>query len=533
VLTTSDLVRTESAIREALHGHSQRRVPWTLAVGALLTVVVVAFELRLLPAPVPSDQIQYFQVARDLPTSTDGYFAHQITRYGLLLPLRILIEVFGYGQVAYYTFSVLAGLSLALSVYALGTLLFARGVGLAAALLTVGNNVILTELLQPLPDVFGTSLLCWALALAVAIRQRRPAVWGTGRRMALALIGLGVLLAWGYAVREYLVFVWPLVGVILFRRVGWRGLLLVAAPVGLYVIVELVVSGLAYGDPLLRVKAILGHGNVPLREEARATYQDKPRMWYLDRLLVGLGAPPEGVWLQAALAATVAGGIVAWRRLGVLLMWVAFMYVPLVLLGGLVDPDAPKLRLFMMRYWFPLLPAIVLGGVACVWLGARFLLARIRLLPGKWTGLVSALVVLAVAAVPLAMAAPRWDRPVGYRFMGFSHISGFRDWLGEHRSDVHTLWSDDRTLRVLQIFVNDPFGRPVWNGELAELEPVGPRPRTGDYVLVYGAQDSSRSPCTHCRVYIQAIYGKPVRVPPDWKRVYGTPDRQVLVYRVG
>ncbi|GAB3411531.1 hypothetical protein [Flindersiella endophytica] len=521
-------------MRKALQGRPRRRrVPWTLAVGGLLAVAVVVFELRLLPSPVPSDQIQYFQVARDFPTSTDGYFLHQITRYGLLFPLRALIEIFGYGQVAYYSFSVLAGLSLALSVYAIGTLLFARGVGLAAAVLTVGNNVILGDLLQLLPDVFGTSLLCWALALAIAIRQRRPAVWGSRRRLVLALLGVGVLLAWSYAVREYLVFVWPLVGLILFRRVGWRGLLLVAAPIGAYVVLELVVSGLAYGDPLTRVKAILGHGNVPLREEARATYQNKPRRWYLDRVLVGLGAVPEGAWLQAALGTTFAAGIVAWRRLGIFLVWAALVYVPLVLLGGLVDPGAPKLRLFMMRYWFPLVPAIILASVACVWLGAKYVLSKVKLVPEQRVALVAALATLLVAAVPLGLAAPRWGVPVGYRVVGFNHISGFRDWLGEHRGDVRTLWGDDRTLRVLQIFVNDPFGRPVWTGRLAELDPDGPRPRTGDYVLVYGAQNDSPSPCTHCRLYIQQIYGKPVRVPADWKQVYGTPDRQVLVYRVG
>lgn len=521
-------------LREALHGGSRkRRVPWTLIVGALLSVAVVIFELRLLPSPVPSDQIQYFQVARDFPTSTDGYFLHQITRYGLLFPLRILIEIFGYGQVAYYAFSVLAGLSLALSVYAIGTLLFARSVGVAAAVLTIGNSVILGELLQPLPDVFGTSLLCWALALAIAVRQRRPLVWGTKRRLVIALIGVGVLLAWSYAVREYLVFVWPLVAFILFRRVGWRGLLLVAAPVGAYVVLELVVSGLAYGDPLTRVKAILGHGNVPLREDARATYQDKPRRWYLDRVLVGLGAPAEGAWLQAALGATIAGGIVAWRRLGLFLVWAALVYVPLVLLGGLVDPGAPKLRLFMMRYWFPLVPAIVLAGVACVWLGVRYVLSKVKLVPEQRVALVAALATLLVTAMPVGVAATRWGVPVGYRVVGFSHISGFRDWLARHRDDVGTLWSDDRTLRVLQIFVNDPFGKPVWEGRLAEIDPVGPRPEAGDYVLIYGAQNDSPSPCTHCRVYIQEIYGKPVQVPDHWKQVYGKPDRQVLVYRVG
>ncbi|HZC27708.1 MAG TPA: hypothetical protein VE287_11840, partial [Actinopolymorphaceae bacterium] len=143
----------------------------TAAVGAALVVLAAVFESRYLPQPYPSDQLTYLRAARDLPHTAAGMPVHEVTRFGLTLPLRAAIEVFGYSEAAYYVVPVLTGLGLVLAVYLLGTMLFARTVGVAAAAFTVANNVVLFDLLAPLPDVPATALLTWAIVLAVAIRQ--------------------------------------------------------------------------------------------------------------------------------------------------------------------------------------------------------------------------------------------------------------------------------------------------------------------------------------------------------------------------
>ena len=50
------------------------------------------------------------------------------------------------------------------------------------------------------------------------------------------------------------------------------------------------------------------------------------------------------------------------RNAGVFAVWILLMWVPLTLLGGVLDPARPKLRLQLLRYWYPVFPAFVLGG---------------------------------------------------------------------------------------------------------------------------------------------------------------------------
>ena len=271
----------------------------------------------------------------------------------------------------------LAAVALVLGVYALGSLLFARAVGLGAAVLTVGNTAIFVDATAPLPDLLAATLFVWAVVLAIAVRQGRSAVVATPRRRVAAMLAIGVILGWSYLAREFIVFVWPLIPVILFRRVSIRDLFWIAVPLGAIGLAEMALNQHIFGDPLARLRVASEHGSGVVPEEAAATYQNKRRLWYLAQLGVAIGDVREGAWLNAALGAAVAGALVWPRRLGLLLLWIALLYVPLVLLGGVLNPDAPMLRLFKVRYWYPIVPAILLGGVAAAWLATRFVAGRL------------------------------------------------------------------------------------------------------------------------------------------------------------
>ncbi len=506
-------------------------------VGGCLVVAAAAFELRYLPVPYPSDQINYFDAAHDFPHPGLGTSVHQFTRYGLTLPLRLAIEAFGYSETAYYVVPVVTGLALVVAVYLLGTMLVARPVGAAAAALTLANNVVMTDLLAPMPDVLGTTLFCWAMVVALAVRQERRIVSASSRRRAVALLLIGGLLGWSYLAREYIVFIWPLVPLVVYRRVGWRGLLLVALPVAGAFAAELALNMWTYGDSLARLRAVTGHGSGPVPAELAATFQDRSRLWYLTRFPAGLSHVPEGAWLLAAVAGTAVAGLLAWRRLGLLLSWLALVYVPLVLLGGVLDPAAPKLRLFMMRYWFPAFPAFALGGFAAAWLLVRWLLVRERVArrragrPWLEPGVLAGAVVLVLGALSLGAAAPSWGISHSYRVVGSRPLGEFRTWLGSHRAQVHVLWSDRRTKRVLPVYTVGPTGDRVWSGRLETLHDTGPQPAPGEYIVLYGTR--GELPCPHCGDAARAALGDPLRVPGRWTQVFATPDDALSVYRVG
>jgi hypothetical protein len=507
-----------------------------VVVAACLTIVTAVFCRRYLPLPYPSDQINYFDSAVDFPHPSPGAPVHQFTRFGLTLPLRVLIEVFGYSQAAYYALPLLTTVALVVGVYLVGALLYARSVGVAAAAVTVTNNIVFYDVMQPLPDLLATALVCWAMALAIALRQKRPLVSATTRRRVLTLVGIGLLLGWSYLTREFIVFGWPVVALLLVRAVRVRELLAVLVPLAAAGIAELALCAYTYGDPFARLAAVAGHGSGPVPEDVAATYQDMPRSWYLNRLLVALRGVPEGEWLLAAFAATVIGGLVAWRRLGLLLLWLALTYTPLVLLGGVLDPSAPKLRLFIMRYWFPTFPAFVLGGCAAAWLVTRWVASRAA---RRWLvaarvrpDLVAGAVVLLLAALTLQAAAPSWGYNRGYHVVSTKPLSEFREWLADHRDEVRVLWSDGRTVRLVPIYAHDRFGQPVWSGQVRSLAVSGPAPAPGDHVLLYSTQGTGL-PCDHCASAVAAVLGDPIRVPSHWREVFATDDRAVLVYEVG
>lgn len=503
----------------------------TLLIGALLACGIVAFELTHLPVPFPSDQINYFHGAEQFPTPHASIPVHQYARFGLVIPMRLAIAVLGPTDAAYNAVPIVAGLVLALAVYALGVLLFSRAVGVAAAAVTVGNNLIFHDLLQPLPDVLSAGLFCWALVLTIAIRDALPSVSSTRSRRIPGLLGVGALLGWSYLTREYSVFAWPLVPALLWRRVGWRGLLWVALPLAATGAVELVLSAAAYGDPLARVRAVSGHGSQgpPPDEAFAATFQNKPRSWYLTRLLWGINREPEALALLALLSACVAAGVLLRKRFGLLLAWTAMVYSPLVMLGGLLDPAQPMLRLIKMRYWLPLLPAFIIGGLGAVWWLGQVVAERLPRLRQR-TGLVAGAAVLVVAAGTLAPASLKWERSSGYNMMDAPQLDELRNWLRANGGNVDVIWTDRRTARILPLYFRQPFSSWAWRGEVKAIEAGGAQPQPGDYVVMYSTK--SQAPCSHCRTEMQLALGsRPALPAASLRPVFATADEQLLIYQ--
>ncbi len=530
-------------VARAVRGMSNRLV--TLLVGGVLAVGVGLVELRWRLPPYPSDQLHYFDFATTFPHRPEfddpeffARFFHLFLRHGLVIPIRLAQEVFGYSQAAYLVVPVLAGVALAVGVYFLGFLLFGRTVGVAAAVLTVGNSIAFPELTQPLPDLLATALLTCALALAVAVRQRRLLVTGGSPwRERVALLAIGGLLGWSYLAREYIVFVWPLVPLLLLRRVPLRRLLWIVLPLAAIGAGETALNAWAFGDPLARFHASSAHGSVP---PPTTDFLGHSRRWYLTRILWVFGSAPEGWWLKAALVATVVGGVFS-RRLAILLVWAGLFYVPLVTLGGVLDPDHPMLRILKERYWLPLVPAVMLGAVAAVFLLTRTLARLVPLLRAR-AGLVASVAALAAVVVPVGIAqhARTTDLtdPLNatYAANGGTQLEQFRSWLatGDGAQD-HTIWADQRSVRLVRVFVHGTFGGRVWDGriltwETPEQRPGAPSPARGDLVFFYSPHSTV---CGYCRGNAEALVGtRPLAVPESWRLAFATDDGLVEVYEV-
>lgn len=499
-----------------------------IAIPSVLALATLVALLVFLRPPVPSDQLNYLNAAAIFPDVPDTpYAVHQYARIGLVIPMALGVKVFGYSQAAYYLVPILAAMALAVAVYAIGTLMFGRLVGVGAAVASVGNTAVFVDATSPLPDLLATSLFCWALVIALAIRSGRPGVTASARRRRFALLAIGALLGWSYLAREFIVFVWPLIPVVLYRRASLRDLLWIGAPIAAIALGEMVLDAAVFGDPLARLRAASQHGSGEIAEDLAETFQNMPRPWYLAQLGFALAAVREGLLLDAALVATIVGALVWPRRLGLLLVWIALLYVPLVLLGGVLNPEAPMLRLIKIRYWYPIFPAFLVGGVAVAWLVARSVAARLRLVD-RWARALVVAVTLAVALAPVAIAQyGRMRDPAN----GATQLGQLRSWLATGGAGVQTLWADGRTVRVARVFANGPFGEQVWDGTLRVLASPDDlaTPAAGEHVLVFSAGSVV---CTRCRDATAAIYGSPASLPPSWTQVFGTSDGVLRVYAV-
>ena len=343
--------------------------------GALVVAVFLAAQLLFLMPLFPSDQIIYYRAAAAFP---DVAPEHWQLRIGLLLPVRATMALLGRAEAAYYVVPIAAGALLAWSTYRLGALLFSRRVGVAAGLLGSVNSFILLES-SLLPDILAAGLLAAAMTLVVQVCLRRVPGEDLGRPDLIRLGAAGLLLGWSYLAREFVVFLFLLVPLALaLWRVPWRpALLAVAAPALAVFAGECLVNAIVHGDPFVRVSVAAGHGQGYVDPAVAATFQDQPVSVILTRLPEALLEHPDGVWTVALLAGLLYVAAVHRSRPFILLAaWIACFWIPLTLLGGIIDPSSPSLRIQKIRYWFPILPALFTGGTAALVMGVAWAARR-------------------------------------------------------------------------------------------------------------------------------------------------------------
>ncbi|HEY3682490.1 MAG TPA: hypothetical protein VGL93_05600 [Streptosporangiaceae bacterium] len=497
-----------------------------LVLGGCWLIVIVTH----LPLPYPSDQLNYLNAANAFPHAFPHPDAlHQVTRFGLVIPVRLATYAFGTTEAAYHVVPILGTGAVLAGTYALGTLLFSRVVGAAAAAVVITAAPLFQDSAALLPDVTATGLFTVAVALAVAVRKGRL----SDRPWALILIGL--LMAWSYTVREFIVFAWPLVPILLWRRVRLRGLVWMVAPMLLVGVGELLLCWGLYGSPLARVHAVLTQKPNP-----NIGYAGRSRLAYLVQLPLAV-KKQVGVWLAVLLCAIPLGALAWPRRMAVPVLWCALIWVPLTIEGGLLHPGDPSLRLELVRYWFPLFPALAIGGVAALWMAATWLAARFR--TNRLVRALPAVVVVVIAAgAVVSSVGHSWRDPLLTASVnGRAQLGAFRTWMHVHDAAprTRTVWTDSRSDSVAEMYRRGPFGGIAWHAALRPLEKSGPRPIPGDLVLFFDAGVGDAGPlsdaraCTVCRRAAREAWGTPPRPAPTWRPAFATADGVVRVYRVG
>lgn len=485
----------------------------TWGLGLALVALHLAVTLQVRPGPRWNDAIFVLNDARDYPHVP---LDHHALRIGNLLPARLFLELFGYGQVAYYAWPFLTGILLVLATFALGTALFGRWAGAAAAVLIIFHPVlVLTDIRYGvehmvswhlLPDLPSAAFVTAGFALLVTGAKRRDAD-GTVTASSWWFLGAGLCFGWAYLVRELIVFIYPAVaGALLGWRLPRRRWVQVAAPMLGCLVLELALATAVYHDPLARLQVGAEHVGAPPTGFTR--------MDAVLRLPRAVHAYPQTVVVLATIALTVLGAVVTRRREHVLpLGWFVSFWVPLTLESGLADPHQIHLNASLIRYWVPVLPALCIGAAGAVsvllrrlpgWVPAAL---RPAVNPARAVGVGAALLACCVPMLGFIVHNPRDGK-----------WNAVRVWLHRHDPQVDTVVTDERDALTLGVYRNQPLGgRAAWHARIEKVhhgQPQSPRdPRAAGTVLLWTPYVSRRPPTADL----------------GWRLVYSRPELRLYV----
>ncbi len=499
-----------------------------LAVLVGLSASVASFKLRTLP--VSTDPWHYVQAGLTFPERTWNMVG--LTRYGMVLPMIPVTRLFHDSELSFYLTPVLVTGVLVGSVCWLATRFYGAVAGVTAALLVLANSVVLVNATRMYPDIFATAMVALALVFAVAARDRWRATErvDAGLVVLLALTGTAVGLSWW--MRETAVFAWPVVALVLLWRGGppWRLVLPAAGGAALaFLLLELGIGQWAFGDPWARFRALSGADLAQTTNPADLPYLGQGRLDYLEIIPRGMLAFADGGWMLTMAALAVVGGLLFPRRVGLFSGWFLLVLLAFVGIGGALRPDSPNIRLDVVRYWVAFLPPMVVAAVGTVAVATRWLAGRVGAARGG-AGRTGTAVLLAglLVAGPVLASARQVGHTESYVVTNGGVMSTFRNWLHAHDRQVGRLLTDHATARILPTYTRSFTGHRMAHVHVLAID-RRPKARPGDLVVLFSAYTHV---CWFCNHPITAWLAKHPGRLAHWRKVWQTPDRTFVVYRV-
>lgn len=517
----------DTGVVDRLGGSPLTRSDLLTASGIAVAVMVVALVWRT--ALVPADPWHYVDSALSFPSH--NWVPLGYTRYGLILANILPGLFFKNAQATYYFWPVISSGVLLAVVYLIGRRWWGRLGGAVSAVVLLANSVVLLNLSRGYPDIMSVSITMVAVYLALLARDRLV----SGGRATLLLLAVGFLLGWAFEVRETTLFWWPVVAVILWHRATLlRTAALVLLPMLAWGALDVGISAIVYGDPLLKVHTLTGGVipavTTPSGQEGATNVVGKPRSFYF--LLTPRTALLQagGAWLVGTGAVAMLAVLVRNWPIRLLSGSLILMYLLNVLPAGGLDPAKPRGRLTVARYWIQYFPSIslIIGGLTALaaWALARRLAGRVRIRARA----VAAVAALAVVTYPVVVGVQYLMTYPAFAPNGGDALENLREDLAGRGFAAPAIWSDWDTRRLIAPYQRNFFGGDkVWTGPARSLTAPG-EPAPGDYVLFFSAHSET---CNHCRAALRPWLKEHPTIPATWQLVYTSRTKNLELYRVG
>lgn len=492
------------------------RLDWV--VGALVVVAFLIGQFLLYPGPHPYDPTLYFDIAVRYPDVAPDRWS---LRIGLLAPLLLSVRLLGPSELALYSVPVAAGILLALSVYVLMLVLFRdRAVAAAAALVAVLSPSFLLNSAYLFPDTvasatFTAGFLC--LVVGGMWAKKDP------RLSAGAAAVAGFFFGWTYLIREFSPVLLPAVLIALaLLRYSKARVAILAGTAGLTAAIELLYGYRRYGDPLIRIHELLKPRFSQYHHDLWAPFRDQVNdpvdaALVLPRLLLTWRSGLVTVLLLVAfLYAMVRARN---RPLSVLAGWL-FSYWVVMIVFALVrnEHGDSLLNVGNIRYWYPLLPPLAMGGMAAL---ACLVRGRAPSLRRIFAARVTVLCVAALIVIPGTIEFARCSEHDVWRNEPSTRWNQLGSWLATAQADRYeVIFSEQASTRLVRVYSRSLRGVPMWNGRVRAApknRSLAAGERTGGLILAHRERLGS------VRRHLEG----------DWSPIFVTGDEALAVFAHG
>ena len=494
---------------------------------ALIVVGVIA-QIVFLNPPILSDQMEYYLRAIELPRLPERADIASM-RLGLLLPVAVLYRIFGHSELAYYGVPFLSTLILVVSVYLLGRGFFNRRVGFLAAIWLLFVPNLLPESGHLLPDIPAAAALTAGFALLVASHSRSGAKEYKHKNTWLFFLS-GVVFGWAYMTKEYMAVLFVLIPILFWvLNIPFRRLIPTVLGMALVFGFETIVGLIFYQTPLVRFAA------ASPRETEGFIETDVGKIFsFLFILLNRRGGIGTILLGASSLVGSIFFAFKKKKAYIFLLVWSVLFFGFFTIIGLLPVlfswEDIVLLRLHKFRYWVPILPPLILGGLAVLDQLLLYATSKTKL-PDRFVPIiVSAIIGILLVASCWGGIIEGLKEPDLVR-NGADHYLELRAFLKDHGDEVQAIWvtREGRRgyARILPIYTHDFWGRPIWEGTLKYLNTEGLFVRADEiefgHVII--DRDFNDPQFSNLPLYLS----KP---PADWQIVFESENKKLALYDV-
>jgi hypothetical protein len=216
-------------------------------------------------------------------------------------------------------------------------------------------------------------------------------------------------------------------------------------------------------------------------------------------------------------------------QLRLLALWVV---VPLALLTVIIQFawlfDNRILRAEKLRYWLPVVPPLVVGGVVAILVLGRWLAGE----PGRRVAIAVAAL---LALVSLVLTGAELDQRPGFTRTEQNQFLELREWAATSGQTCLVLWVDAdqwrASTRWVPMYLRTFWGTPIWDGELRALNEGEDFLDISD--LDRGALVRSKVALRRRRLEGLTIPDYLKKPPGSWRVLLATNGNRVNVYGVG